>query len=131
MGVLSKLGFGLVAGATGLALWQGYHLQTAQAESATPSVSSIKLAEQLAPRSDQVKQLHSGTLEAPFDVLIIGGGATGTGCALDACTRCCSRLPKLSDGPYSFMQTSSLQSLLSHSVILGDFVVMAIGKARL
>lgn len=44
----------------------------------------IKRARKLPPRSEQVVSLQSGE---EFDVLIIGGGATGAGCALDACTR--------------------------------------------
>ncbi|KAK7582666.1 hypothetical protein V9T40_014111 [Parthenolecanium corni] len=35
------------------------------------------------PREQQIQSLKNDT----FDVLIIGGGATGVGCALDACTR--------------------------------------------
>lgn len=38
----------------------------------------------LPPRLDQMKSLQSGE---EYDVLIIGGGATGAGCALDAVTR--------------------------------------------
>lgn len=38
----------------------------------------------LPPRSEQVKTLQSGE---EYDVIIIGGGATGAGCALDAITR--------------------------------------------
>jgi glycerol-3-phosphate dehydrogenase len=38
-------------------------------------------------REQQLARLRAGTKEHPFDVLIIGGGATGTGCALDAATR--------------------------------------------
>jgi len=36
-------------------------------------------------RSEQVKRLQ--TQQDPYDVLIIGGGATGSGCALDAAAR--------------------------------------------
>lgn len=39
-------------------------------------------------RAQQVAKLRGGSRDEPFDVLIIGGGATGTGCALDAATRC-------------------------------------------
>ena len=39
----------------------------------------------LPTREDQIKALKSQ--KEPYDVLIIGGGATGAGCALDACTR--------------------------------------------
>ena len=38
-------------------------------------------------RTSQVKNLSSSTIENPYDILIIGGGATGVGCALDATTR--------------------------------------------
>ncbi|XP_077296275.1 glycerophosphate oxidase 1 isoform X2 [Arctopsyche grandis] len=38
----------------------------------------------LPPRAEQIKSLQSGEI---YDVLIIGGGATGAGCALDATTR--------------------------------------------
>jgi glycerol-3-phosphate dehydrogenase len=38
-------------------------------------------------REQQLARLRAGSKEHPFDVLIIGGGATGTGCALDAATR--------------------------------------------
>jgi glycerol-3-phosphate dehydrogenase len=37
----------------------------------------------LPTRSDQIKSLN----EEEFDVLVIGGGATGSGCVLDAATR--------------------------------------------
>lgn len=37
----------------------------------------------LPPRQEQIKSLK----ETEFDVLVIGGGATGSGCALDAATR--------------------------------------------
>ncbi|KAL4440446.1 hypothetical protein ABPG75_003447 [Micractinium tetrahymenae] len=40
------------------------------------------------PRAEQLRRLsHHGSPAAPYDVLIIGGGATGTGCAVDAATR--------------------------------------------
>lgn len=44
----------------------------------------IRRKRTLPSRSEQVKTLQSGE---EFDVLIIGGGATGAGCALDAVTR--------------------------------------------
>lgn len=46
-----------------------------QPDAATPS------------REEQFQSLAKGTQGNPFDVLIIGGGATGTGCAVDATTR--------------------------------------------
>lgn len=44
----------------------------------------LKAKRPLPPRDDQIKSLQAGE---EFDVLIIGGGATGSGCALDAVTR--------------------------------------------
>lgn len=39
-------------------------------------------------RAQQVRNLQNhGTTKNPYDILVIGGGATGTGCALDAATR--------------------------------------------
>lgn len=38
----------------------------------------------LPTREEQVKALKT---HDEYDVLIVGGGATGAGCALDACTR--------------------------------------------
>ncbi len=38
-------------------------------------------------REQQLSNLYSGSSESPFDVLIIGGGATGSGIAVDAATR--------------------------------------------
>lgn len=38
-------------------------------------------------RAEQLARLNEGTRKSPFDVLIIGGGATGAGCALEAATR--------------------------------------------
>ena len=87
MGVLSKLGFTAVTGATGVALWQGYQFQTAQAEEQTAQAVKLQLAETLPSRKGQLQQLQTSTADKPFDVLIIGGGATGAGCALDAISR--------------------------------------------
>ena len=40
------------------------------------------------PRSFQISRLKGANVpESPFDILIIGGGAVGSGCALDAATR--------------------------------------------
>lgn len=38
-------------------------------------------------RSAQVQKLTESTADDPYDILIIGGGATGAGCAFDAATR--------------------------------------------
>ncbi|XP_015371590.1 PREDICTED: glycerol-3-phosphate dehydrogenase, mitochondrial isoform X1 [Diuraphis noxia] len=54
-------------------------LQTVQAE-AGKKTGRLRT---LPPRSTQIQSLHS----EDFDVLIIGGGATGAGCAIDSVTR--------------------------------------------
>jgi len=42
----------------------------------------------ISSRSEQVHRLiHSSSIQNPYDVLVIGGGATGAGIALDATTR--------------------------------------------
>lgn len=38
-------------------------------------------------RTEAVERLKDSSPDRPFDVLIIGGGATGAGCAVDAATR--------------------------------------------
>ncbi|XP_047514092.1 glycerol-3-phosphate dehydrogenase, mitochondrial isoform X1 [Pieris napi] len=53
-------------------------------QSATVSAKSDRKKRPLPPRSEQIKNLQAGHT---YDVLIIGGGATGAGCALDATTR--------------------------------------------
>lgn len=50
---------------------------------AAEPMKKLSAKRHLPPRDDQIKSLQSES----FDVLIIGGGATGAGCALDAATR--------------------------------------------
>lgn len=66
------------AGATGMGI---YSLADNRAESPV-------FMEKVPSREEQVEALKKGTAENPYDMLIIGGGATGTGCAVDAATRC-------------------------------------------
>ena len=47
----------------------------------------LQLAQPMPTRAQQWQHLCQGTRENPFDLFIIGGGATGTGCAVDAVTR--------------------------------------------
>lgn len=47
----------------------------------------MELREKPPSRADMWASLRKGTAADPFDVLIVGGGATGTGCAVDAVTR--------------------------------------------
>jgi glycerol-3-phosphate dehydrogenase len=47
----------------------------------------VQLLTQVPSRQQQVAALSTSKSENPFDLLIIGGGATGSGIALDAATR--------------------------------------------
>lgn len=53
-------------------------------KSTTVAAKSERRKRPLPSRTDQIKNLQAGHT---YDVLIIGGGATGAGCALDATTR--------------------------------------------
>lgn len=55
----------------------GYH----EGKLVPPSFPPIK------GRIDQIKDLKRSQTEEPYDLLVIGGGATGSGIALDAATR--------------------------------------------
>lgn len=57
-----------------------YSRTLCEASSTTPHRQTLKI---IPPRSEQVSNLSS----KEFDVLIVGGGATGCGAALDATTR--------------------------------------------
>lgn len=48
------------------------------------AIATPRVKRKLPPRSEQVQTLQSGE---EYDVIVIGGGATGAGCALDAITR--------------------------------------------
>ena len=58
-----------------------------EAYSESASLARIDYLSQVPSRADQLRKLADGTEHNPFDILVIGGGATGTGCALDAVTR--------------------------------------------
>lgn len=58
-----------------------------QAHSASAPLTRIDYLDKVPSRKDQLQKLADGSEHNPFDVLVIGGGATGTGCALDAVTR--------------------------------------------
>ena len=60
----------------------------AEARDATTASPELPRHVQVPSRAEQLSKLQQGTLQNPFDVLVIGGGATGTGCAVDATTRC-------------------------------------------
>ncbi|XP_024939143.1 glycerol-3-phosphate dehydrogenase, mitochondrial isoform X1 [Cephus cinctus] len=75
----------LVAGASaiGAGAFTSYFLVTDSTVFADVEQKSKPTKRPLPTREDQVKTLKS----QDYDILIIGGGATGAGCALDACTR--------------------------------------------
>ncbi|KAJ8983687.1 hypothetical protein NQ317_003476 [Molorchus minor] len=83
---LRKLAIGGLAGTVGAGLVSYWLLNdngnrtwlTVKADKA-----SLKFKRVLPSRADQIKTLQS----EEFDIVIVGGGATGSGCALDAVTR--------------------------------------------
>ena len=58
-----------------------------KAFSESAPVTRIDYLDKVPSRAEQLNKLAKGSEHSPFDVLVIGGGATGTGCALDAVTR--------------------------------------------
>lgn len=48
----------------------------------------FQLAAKIPSRKQQISSLASSKANQPFDLLVIGGGATGSGIAVDAATRC-------------------------------------------
>ncbi|KAJ8929234.1 hypothetical protein NQ314_018113 [Rhamnusium bicolor] len=83
---LRKLAVAGLAGTVG-AGFTAYVLLKENGNGTWPTVSadvtSPKMKRVLPSRADQIKSLQS----EQYDILIIGGGATGAGCALDAATR--------------------------------------------
>mmetsp|Transcript_11808 Transcript_11808/g.25573 ORF Transcript_11808/g.25573 Transcript_11808/m.25573 type:complete len:748 (+) Transcript_11808:65-2308(+) len=79
------------AAATGAAIGAIYlassdgDVETARVECEAPGSYSIPRMSRIPSRASQISVLSSG--ERVFDVLVIGGGATGAGAALDAATR--------------------------------------------
>ncbi|MEW5300686.1 MAG: hypothetical protein WDW36_003598 [Sanguina aurantia] len=53
----------------------------------TDGAEAIELLERVPTRAQQLAKLRTSTREHPFDLLIVGGGATGSGVAVDAVTR--------------------------------------------
>ena len=52
-----------------------------------PVDDGVEMLERVPSRMQQLAKLRESTRERPFDLLIIGAGATGAGCAVDAVTR--------------------------------------------
>ncbi|XP_055316527.1 glycerol-3-phosphate dehydrogenase, mitochondrial isoform X2 [Sitodiplosis mosellana] len=68
----------------GLAGWALNPFDRQYANVNAAAIATPRVKRKLPPRSEQVKTLQSGE---EYDVIIIGGGATGAGCALDSITR--------------------------------------------
>ncbi len=58
-----------------------------EALSESAPLTRIDYLSKVPSRAEQLRKLTDGSERYPFDVLVIGGGATGSGCALDAITR--------------------------------------------
>ncbi|XP_062417523.1 glycerol-3-phosphate dehydrogenase, mitochondrial isoform X3 [Pungitius pungitius] len=81
----AAVGGGVVVGAFGLSQLIEYKKTQAQlARVAAEADLRVPFADELPSRRAQLAALQSGE---EFDVLVVGGGATGAGCALDAVTR--------------------------------------------
>ena len=65
----------------------GLNYLVPEARSESVPKTRIDYLDKVPSRAEQLRKLADGTAHNPFDVLIVGGGATGTGCALDAVTR--------------------------------------------
>ena len=79
-GSLIGLAGGAAAGGLLWNAWQpnggGHH--------SSPEIAFVDVAP---VRQEQLRKLRQAGRDNPFDVLIVGGGATGTGCAVDSATR--------------------------------------------
>ncbi|KAI8462742.1 MAG: mitochondrial glycerol-3-phosphate dehydrogenase [Monoraphidium minutum] len=76
----------LGAGASSGYLWPG-GVAHANAPAGDDGTAELLAAGPVPARADQIAKLRGSSRDQPFDVLIIGGGATGAGCAVDAATR--------------------------------------------
>eukprot|EP00884_Botryococcus_braunii_P011342 jgi/Botrbrau1/20208/Bobra.31_1s0005.1 len=74
-------------GALAAGLGAAYYITNEDNNGTSSQGLQLELKGDPPPRSEQLAALRKGTKANPFDILIIGGGATGTGCALDAATR--------------------------------------------
>ncbi|CAL5218513.1 g200 [Coccomyxa viridis] len=75
----------LISAGAGAAAVSAYY-QAKYPTDPSPAVSRL-LHNEVPTRAHQLQHLAGGTPDDPFDILVIGGGATGTGCAVDAATR--------------------------------------------
>ncbi|BDA44400.1 Glycerol-3-phosphate dehydrogenase, mitochondrial [Coccomyxa sp. Obi] len=82
---LVRGGLVLVSAGAGAAAISAY--QNSKRPDASQKHAGVFLLDEVPSRQQQLNHLANGTADNPFDLLIIGGGATGTGCAVDAATR--------------------------------------------
>ncbi|XP_050308415.1 glycerol-3-phosphate dehydrogenase, mitochondrial isoform X1 [Anthonomus grandis grandis] len=82
VGKIAVLGLTGTAGA-GLATYLLFKEQNENWPSVNAQKSSQRLKRPLPTRNEQIKSLQTDK----FDIIVVGGGATGAGCALDAVTR--------------------------------------------
>jgi hypothetical protein len=75
----------------GYLLVGGTAIKAAQVLGGDKDARTVDLADQVPTRQYQLSSLKKSTSERPFDLLIVGGGATGAGVAVDAATRYASR----------------------------------------
>ena len=74
---------GALLGATGTVFyWYGYPRLFGRF-----NLPEVAFDGRVPSRAEQFDRLVAGTREDPYDVLIVGGGATGSGCAVDAASR--------------------------------------------
>ncbi|KIY96540.1 glycerol-3-phosphate dehydrogenase [Monoraphidium neglectum] len=81
-------------------------------------------------RAQQLARLRAGSKDDPFDVLIIGGGATGAGCALDAATRGL-RTAMVERGDFGCGTSSKSTKLVHGGVRYLEKAVFNLDKAQL
>ncbi|GLC35549.1 hypothetical protein PLESTM_000336300 [Pleodorina starrii] len=85
--VAAAAGAFAAVGGAGYLLTQQHQPLWARGGPQPDEADPVELLERPPPRPTQMERLRGSTRERPFDLLIVGGGATGAGCALDAVTR--------------------------------------------
>lgn len=103
-------------GVLGLGAGGGILLNSVEPHRSGHEGSAVVSLGSVPPRTAQLSTLARSRSTAPFDVLVIGGGATGCGIALDAAARCvrnrgrCAQfppVPSLSSSPSCCRQQAS------------------------
>jgi glycerol-3-phosphate dehydrogenase len=84
--ILARSGLLAIGAAGGFYLVNSNSISLSYDSNKKESVPAFKSGH-VPSRQEQLDRLSKATPDNPYDILIIGGGATGTGCALDAITR--------------------------------------------